>query len=196
GRADRGTGPGRTRPRRRRGGLLAAAVACLAVLGTGTGVLLSNLGSGSANPTAAAQQNLPNSGQNAGAAANPTPAPGGAPNGSPSGPAFTAAGLPDQIRALLGGPASGHEMQPHVGADGTAPGGLPACVESAVTGHQGEQPLLVGHGSFESAPVDVYVFRIAGDPAHDEVYLLAAGCATHSPDTPARVLLQQEVPAP
>ncbi|WP_329582105.1 hypothetical protein OG500_19875 [Kitasatospora sp. NBC_01250] len=193
------TGPGRPRPRRSRVRLLAAAVACLAVLGGGTAAVLAGLASTadrSANDASAA-------GHPAASYAVPsTSAPQGGTSASPftpAGPAFTASGLPDQLRTLLPAAsgnlphASSEQAAPDHASPATAP--LPVCVESAVAGHQGEQPLLVTHGSFQGAPVDVYVFRISDDPAHLDVFLLAAGCATTTPNSPATVRLQEEIPA-
>ncbi|MCX4747660.1 hypothetical protein OG455_19430 [Kitasatospora sp. NBC_01287] len=190
-RADHSTGPGRTRPRRRRGALLAAAVACLAVLGGGTAAVLAGTSDGSSDAAhgigAAARQ--PATPEGAAASGEAT---------APYGPALTAAGLPEQIRQLL--PTDDHGALPHASsqqeapatAGGPQPSVLPTCVVAAVGGHQGEQPLLVTRGSFQSGPVDVYVFRVSGDPAHLDVFLLTPDCAG---STPADVRLHQEVPA-
>ncbi|MEY9943777.1 anti-sigma factor [Kitasatospora sp. GAS1066B] len=188
-RADRSTGPGRSR-QRRRGTLLAAAVACLAVLGLGTVVVVSGLGDdahqAAGSAAAGAQQGKPDTAMPA------------TPSGSPGGPAFTAAGLPEQIRQLLPTSPSGHSSLPHASSEqenptpNAAPAKLPSCVQGAVAGHRDEQPLLVTHGSFQSAPVDVYVFRVSGSSTALDVFLLTPGCAD---GTPAGVLLHEEVPA-
>lgn len=163
------------------------------MLGLGTAALVSGPGSGSQRPAdtsvAAGQQDNP-------AAAVPT-----SPAGTPYGPAFTATGLPGQIRQLLPAAPSDRGTLPHVGAEqegpspDSVPAALPSCVQAAVTGHQGQQPLLVTHGSFRSAPVDVYVFRVSGDPTELDVFLLTPGCATATPAGTADVLLHEEVPA-
>jgi hypothetical protein len=193
------TGPGRTRPRRSRVRLLAAAVACLAILGGGTAAVLAGLGNAGSTPSgnvAAADHSAASY------------APSGRPTAqgndgssalTPAGPELTAAGLPEQIRLLLPTTTTGN--LPHASSEQAAPApspspaALPACVASALTGHQGEQPLLVTHGSYQAAPVDVYVLRISDDPAHLEVFLLTPGCATTAPNSPATVRLQEEVPA-
>jgi hypothetical protein len=108
------------------------------------------------------------------------------------GPEFTAAGLPDQIHGLLPAPGG---VQSHTAPrqNGTAPSEdlPPDCIQRAVTGHQGEPPLLTAHGGYQGAPVTVYVYRLAADPSRLDVFLLAPGCTT----APATVLLQQQIPA-
>ncbi|GAB2689088.1 hypothetical protein [Kitasatospora kifunensis] len=193
------SGPGRTRPRRSRARLLAAAVACLAVLGGGTAAVLADLGNAGSSPSsnvAAADHSVASYAPSG----EPTMQGNDRPSAiTPAGPEFTAAGLPEQIRLLLPTAPSGN--LPHASSEQAVPepsrsaAALPACVASAFTGHQGEQPLLVTHGSYQAAPVDVYVFRISDDPAHLEVFLLTPGCAGTTPNSPAAVRLQEEVPA-
>jgi hypothetical protein len=177
-RSDRGSRPAGARPRRRRRLVLAAA-ACLAALGVGTaGLALS--GQSSLRPAAASGAAQAVEGQ------RPM---------SATGPQFTAAGLPEEIQRLLPPSPGAGAAQPHstTRQDESAPaaGRLPDCVERAVTGHAGESPLVVAHGGYQGAPVDVYVFRLAADPTRLDVFLLTPGCTT----APATVLLQQQIPA-
>ncbi|MFE9422444.1 anti-sigma factor family protein [Kitasatospora sp. NPDC006697] len=181
-RSDRSTRPG-TRRRRR---LLLAAAACLAALGLGTGGVLLSQPSSSPSAVGASAPGQPGGSSSPGAQL-PAERPAQA-----AGPEFTAAGLPDQIHRLLPPTAA---VQPHTtteqGSGALGGGGLPQCVRQAVAGHQGEQPVLTAHGSYQGAPVDAYVFRDDADPARLDVFLLTPGCTT----TPAAVQLQQEVPA-
>ncbi|TQF04299.1 hypothetical protein E6W39_21315 [Kitasatospora acidiphila] len=168
-RSDRSSRPGGARSRRRR--LVLAVAGCLAALGLGaTGLVLSQ--QGGSQPTAASAVG-PNPEQQ-----HPL---------SVAGPEFTAAGLSEQIDRLL---PSGSGGQPHASAQQSG-GGLPDCVQQSVTGHQGETPLLITHGGYRGAPVDVYVFRLADDPGRLDVFLLTPGCTT----TPAAVQLEQQIPA-
>ncbi|MDH6143191.1 hypothetical protein P3T35_005220 [Kitasatospora sp. GP30] len=168
-RSDRSSRPGGARSRRRR--LVLAVAGCLAALGLGaTGLVLSQ--QGGSQPTAASAI-APNPEQQ-----HPL---------SVAGPEFTAAGLPEQIDRLL---PSGSGGQPHASAQQSG-GGLPDCVQQSVTGHQGETPLLITHGGYRGAPVDVYVFRLADDPGRLDVFLLTPGCTT----APAAVQLEQQIPA-
>jgi hypothetical protein len=164
GRSDRSSRPAAARPRRRR--LLLAAAACLAVLGLGgAGLALSGAGRPQTTAVEAGQRPL-------GAA----------------GPEFTADGLPEQIHHLL--PAEGPAAQPHASAQQNEAGALPDCVQQ-VLGPSGQPPLLIAHGSYQGAPVDVYVLRIPADPTRLNVLLLTPGCTTAA----ATVRLQEQVPA-
>ncbi|MCC9308045.1 hypothetical protein LN042_13255 [Kitasatospora sp. RB6PN24] len=166
-RNERSSRPGGARSRRRR--LVLAVVGCLAALGLGaTGLVLSRGGSA----PAAVSAGTPGTEQHPLAAA---------------GPEFTAADLSEQIDRLL---PSGPGGQPHASAQQSG-GGLPDCVQRAVTGHQGETPLLITHGSYQGAPVEAYVFRLAGAPGRLDVFLLTPGCTTD----PATVRLEQQIPA-
>ncbi|MFI9270014.1 hypothetical protein ACIGXM_04765 [Kitasatospora sp. NPDC052896] len=179
GRADRSAGPARS-PRRRR--LLAAAAGTFAALGLGAGLLLSGV-LGQQQPSTTA-----------GAPARPTPA-------VAAGPAFTAAQLPAEVQHLLAGGESAAAQPPgnvpHLATEqvpSASSAALAPCVQQAVGVHRAEQPLASTHGSYDGSPVDLYVFRIAGDPSHLDVYLLSPDCAQH-PGTTASVALHQVVPA-
>ncbi|TWF98814.1 anti-sigma factor family protein [Kitasatospora viridis] len=173
-RADRSTRAA-GRPGRRRRFVLAAA-ACLAVFGLGGGLLLS-------------QQSASRPAASAVSTSTPDTATHPAAGTKPTGPEFTAAGLPDQVRALLRPSAL---VQPHTTTEQGETGNLPPdCVQLAIPAHQGEVPLLTAHGSYQGSAVDVYVFRAAGDPESLDAYLVAPGCST----APAVVELHQQVPA-
>ena len=184
-RQDRQRGPGRSPAGRRRIRTLLATAGCLAVLGLGATVL----NAVTADPRGASGASV------AGAAAKPQTA----------GTEFTAAGLPEQIHRLLAAqspPATANHPatanRPNVTTESSPAGGgpdaLPACAGSAVGAHA-DPPLATGHGSYQGAPVDVYVFPSPADPGRLDVYLLTPDCAAGSPQAPATLLLHQLVPA-
>ncbi|MDH6111878.1 hypothetical protein P3T36_002192 [Kitasatospora sp. MAP12-15] len=186
-RTDRHSRPGRP-AFRRRARLLLATAGCLAVLGLGAALLESGTAAGPSG--SAADRN---------AAAVTGTAPGGSAQQAESGTLYSADRLPAQVRQLLADQSSGPgKSVPHATSqtqDATPTTQLPACVRSAVGSDAGDSPLAVGHGSYASTPVDVYVFPIAADPSHLDVYLLDAGCALHAGAAPAAVELHQVVPA-
>lgn len=185
-RSDRNSRPGRS-AFRRRAGLLLAAAGCLGVLGLGAALL------DSGGPTTASTASR-------GAALTPGTASDGSLAPAASGPLYSAGQLPAQVRQLLTGASAGPgKSLPHAtgqAQDDTPDLQLPACVQSAVGNHAGDSPLAVGHGRYGATAVDVYVFPLGGDPSRLDVYLLDAGCALHTPATPATVALHQVVPAP
>lgn len=184
-RTDRHSRPGRS-TFRRRARLLLATAGCLAVLGLGAALLDSGT---SGIPTESA------AGRNTAASTGPMSA-----GAARSGTLYSADQLPSQVRQLLADQSAGPgKSVPHATSqtqDATPTTQLPDCVRSAVGSHAGASPVAIGHGSYGGTPVDVYVFPIAADPSHLDVYLLDAGCALHTPAAPATVELHQTVAAP
>ncbi|MQS13198.1 hypothetical protein F7Q99_13125 [Streptomyces kaniharaensis] len=169
------TGPGRSRSRRRRFGLLLGAAAALAAIGLG-GALLYPTDSGSTGASVSA----------------------GAPTATDAGHSITAehalgAGtayrddqLAAQIQQLLarsggtaeataGGPgkpsaapAEGQQGLTAQTAPQTAPRTCPAPAEGTL--------LATDHGSYTGAPVDVLVYAVPGKPGVVDVYLRSPDC--------------------
>ncbi|MDH6576383.1 hypothetical protein [Kitasatospora sp. MAP5-34] len=191
------TGPGRRRLRRAR-------------VEVGVGALLAAFGLA----LLLVQQLVPaNEGLSASAPAGPAAAgatPGRQPALTPAGPVYRDDLLTAQIQQLLAAagppksgtpksesfnsqPRNGEPTAPAAGAAagagaGADSGALPSCLP-AVTGHDSEQPLAVGHGRYGPAEVTALVYPLPGQPGRLDVYLVTSACPG------ATVVLHRTVPS-
>ncbi|MET8545895.1 hypothetical protein ABZW03_35465 [Kitasatospora sp. NPDC004799] len=193
GRSGAATGPGRTRPRRRRFALLLGAAAALAALGLG-GTLLLHPDDRSGTVTASV-----------GGAPAATADGGSARAPHTAGTDYREDTLAAQVQQLLaraqdapglratgpaasgpsGGAGSGGSLLPADGArpepDSPSPTG-PGCPAPAPG-----TPLATDRGSYRGAPVDVLVYPLPDRPGSVDVYLRSPDCGP--------VLLHQAVPS-
>ncbi|MFJ8627549.1 hypothetical protein ACIRD3_32580 [Kitasatospora sp. NPDC093550] len=185
GRPAAATGPGRSRPRRRRIALLLGAAAALAALGLGGALLLhpddrsgpTVTAGAPADSSAAAEQSART------------------PHAASAGTAYRADRLATQIQQLLArteqtpgagptGLAKPNTVLPGEGArpEPTVPSPSATCPAPA-----SGPPLATDRGSYDGAPVDVLVYPVPGHSDLVDVYLRSPDCGP--------VVLHQSVPS-
>ncbi|MEV7186529.1 hypothetical protein [Kitasatospora sp. NPDC093102] len=184
GRADAATGPGRSRPRRRRFALLLGTAAALAALGLGGALLLHpDDRSGTVTATAGGAPTADDHGART-------------PHAAGAGTDYREDELAAQVQQLLArsetvpglratGPAKSEGALP---ADGARPEpDSPASADPGCPAPAAGSPLATDRGSYRGAPVDVLVYPLPGRPGFVDVYLRSTGCGP--------VLLHQAVPS-